>query len=50
MWSWFDSPGDSVLVVLHAGVPLTWCGAPVDDAEMMRLAAGKATFRDDWEK
>jgi hypothetical protein len=48
MWSWFDSQGDAVVVVLQAGgCSLTWQGEPVDESGMMRLAAGKATLRDD---
>ena len=47
-WSWFDSQGEAVIVVLQGtAFSLTWKGQAVEEAGMIRLAAGKATFREE---
>jgi hypothetical protein len=46
-WNWFESPGGEVLVCLQSErVSLAWRGHEVDEGSTLRLAAGKATFRE----
>jgi len=47
MWAWFESPGGELLVCLQcASGSFAWRGREVDEGSTLRLAAGKATFRE----
>jgi len=47
MWAWFESAGGDLLVCLHCGQgAFAWRGREVDEGSTLRLAAGKATFRE----